>query len=60
MSIIATYHNFNDVPALQVHDFVTGSVFRMVERDDRSHYVIIEEKVVNGRVYHTSPRSRRF
>lgn len=38
-------------PALQVHDFVAGSVFRMVERDDRSHYAIIEEKVVDGRAY---------
>jgi hypothetical protein len=56
---IAFYDSMS-VPVLQVYDFVAGSVFRMVERDDRSHYANIEEKVVDGREHHAPLSSRRF
>jgi hypothetical protein len=41
--------SIND-PALQVHDFVVGSIFRSLERNDDTHLDIIKDKIVFGRI----------
>jgi hypothetical protein len=40
-------------PAMQVHDFVVGSIFRSLEWDDHVHLDIIREKVVFGDIVTT-------
>jgi hypothetical protein len=37
-------------PAMQVHDFVVGSIFRSLEWDDYTHLDIIKDKVVFGKI----------
>lgn len=37
-------------PAMQVHDFVVGSIFRSLERNDNTHLNIIRDKVVFGKI----------
>lgn len=37
-------------PALQVQDFVVGSIFRSLERNDDTHLDIIKDKIVFGRI----------
>jgi hypothetical protein len=38
-------------PSLQVHDFVVGSIFRSLERNDNTHLDIIKDKVVFGKAF---------
>jgi hypothetical protein len=37
-------------PAMQVHDFIVGSIFRSLEWDNNTHLDIIKDKVVFGRI----------
>jgi hypothetical protein len=38
-------------PAMQVHDFVVGSIFRSLERNENAHLDLIRDKVVFGKVF---------
>lgn len=37
-------------PALQVQDFIVGSIFRSLERNDNTHLDIIKDRVVFGKI----------
>lgn len=37
-------------PAMQVHDFIVGSIFRSLERNDDMHLEIIKDKIAFGKI----------
>jgi hypothetical protein len=50
LKLEVSYVDSMRVPEIQVHDFVVGSIFRSLERNDNTHLGIIKDKVVFGKI----------